>query len=85
MCSYHLNKCEWILEKGPHRAKKKLKVLLETPHRVNPVKKYFIVRQRITLFLLYDKHLKSNRYRESAATAPTSRVLPFFFSPANTH
>ena len=35
--------CERIWEKGPYRAKTKLKIRVDTPVRVNPVKKVFFV------------------------------------------
>ena len=59
-----------FLEKGPYRAKTKLKLRLVIPLRVNQVKTIFFCIQKNYSFPIVSPNLKSNRYRESTLTAP---------------
>ena len=70
-CSSQLYICDQIWEKGPYRAKTKLKLRFEIPLRVNPVQKTSMTKNYP--FPIFSPNLKSNHYRESALTAPFPR------------
>ena len=68
MCVCVYEDCETArhqTEKGPYRAKTKLKLRVDTPVRVNLVKKSCSITKNY-LFPIFSPNLKSNSYRESA-------------------
>ena len=65
--------CERIWEKGPYRAKNKLKLWLEIPLRVNAVPTFFFSMTKNYPFPIFSPNLKSNSYLESTLTASFPR------------